>query len=283
MKIGIVSNGTSTQAMDAALQLQEYLAQRGITAVQADGYEPSGGDCDPRLRDCDLVMSLGGDGTTLKAARLLGYSQIPLMSINFGNLGFLSSGAKEGDMFQALDTFLAGDYSISSRATLLATLVFDDGVRSSFFALNEVLLNRGHQGRILDFQLSINDNPMMVVRGDGMITASATGSTAYALSAGGPIVAPGHKGMILVPLAPHTLQSRAIVTGPDDQVRIDVLPGTGADIDVLIDGVPVAHELFDQRRLLRVELRRGPGDVHLVQLGRSNFYQTTAKVFFPKA
>lgn len=154
-----------------------------------------------------------------------------------------------------------------------------DGLRGerTFFALNEVALTRGAMGRIVEFSLDISDNRIANMRGDGMVVATATGSTAYALSAGGPLVAPGFTGLIALPLAPHTLRARALLTGESDVVCITLV---GKELDreatLFVDGDMV---MFD-RPVSRIYVRRGDVPTTLLRTPGENFYEYAAKTFF---
>ncbi|WP_172135012.1 NAD(+)/NADH kinase [Adlercreutzia sp. ZJ473] len=263
----------------------------------------------------DLAVVLGGDGTILHTARLLAGTQTPILGINFGHLGFLANACEEG-VVAMVSRALAGELKVERRANLRIDVVcegerdpFDDegdaecgedagGAPSAsawgdedvgeggegglsaprtFFALNEVAITRGAMGRIIDFTLDISDNRIAHMRGDGMVVATATGSTAYALSAGGPLVAPGFTGLVTVPLAPHSLRSRAILTSDNDVVCV-TLEGKDADREatLFVDGDMLA---FDQP-VKRVYARRGEEPTVLLRSAAENFYTYAAEVFF---
>ena len=143
-------------------------------------------------------------------------------------------------------------------------------------ALNEVVVSRGASARVVAFDVAIDGHRVFATRADGVIVATATGSTAYALSAGGPVVAPEFGGMVVVPVAPHTLQSRALVTGRADSVEITLPDPTRADACVVVDGQPMPC----RRSIERVTVARGEHDVLLVKLDGRDFYQTVAEEFF---
>ena len=237
----------------------------------------------------DLAVVLGGDGTILRTARALGSTEVPLLGINFGHLGFLANDAQEG-VVPIVARALAGELAAERRTNLRIDVVCDgesdpfdadaamcDPVRESLFALNEVALTRGAMGRIIEFALDVSDSPIACMRGDGVVVASATGSTAYALSAGGPLVAPSFNGLIVVPLAPHTLRSRALLTGDNDVVCV-TLSDEAADREasVFVDGEIVA---FDAP-VRRVYVRRGEAPTVLLRSQDRGFYRHAAEVFF---
>ena len=277
MKIALIVNKTIPSAQDAAYTLMAYFTSQGIDSEILPGIvtEKHGLEDDRVVvAGCDYVISLGGDGTTLHAARLIRYTEKPLLSFNFGHLGFLSS-AKADNLVERVSTVLAGEVTPSRCATLKVTAIFEDGSMRSFFALNEVAITRGRNGHVIDLALSINGVHIVDLNGDGLLGATATGSTGYALSAGGPIVAPGHMGQVVVPIAPHTLVARPIVTGPSDGVEIEVKQGGQGEKVFFLDGEPQ-----DALQPVKVISQRGPGDIMLVRFGGNDFYQTVAQSFF---
>jgi NAD+ kinase len=222
-----------------------------------------------------LTVALGGDGTILKAVHLLGETETPVLGVKFGRLGFLS-GAEPGSLRNAVSTALAGEARIERRATVRAHVMMEGRSVGSYRALNEVVLSRGASGRVVAIKLAIDGRDVLDTRADGLIIATATGSTAYALSAGGPVVAPGFGGMVIVPVAPHTLRCRSIITGPADTVEITLPDATRADACVVVDG----DVMPCRRSIERVTVTRDPHDVLLVKLDGRDFYETVAAEFF---
>lgn len=306
MHILIVRNNSNPQAIDASLLLAAYLNSQGLAytllnasefaiAKEADIREKIGG------LHFDMAVVLGGDGTILRTARLVGTTGTPILGINFGNLGFLANSSEDG-VVAIVSAALAGDVVQELRSNLridvlceddkdcdLPSSYFDDEKsndessmvklcdRRSFFALNELAITRGSLGRVIDFHLKIAGVSLASMRGDGVVVATATGSTAYALSAGGPLVAPGFDGLVVVPLAPHTLHSRAVVTAGSDTVEID------------LTGDPQSREatLFTDGELLELSsaptkicVRKGAKPTTLLRYKCEGFYEHAAKVFF---
>ena len=281
MKIALVVNKTVPQALDAAYAITAYLSSQGIESEILPGIytEKHTLEYDRGIvGGCDYVISLGGDGTTLHAAHLIGYREIPLVSFNFGHFGFLSStDAKE--FIPHIVTVLAGEVAPSRCGTLAVTLGYTDGHEEEFFAFNEVAVTRGGSGHIINLAVSINGVKITTLRGDGVLSATATGSTGYALSVGGPIVAPGHMGQVVVPIAPHTLVSRPIVTGPSDVVEVEVVEESDHVDDhdgaFFIDGYRIS-----KGTPVRFMTQRGPGDILLVRFNGNDFYRTVERSFF---
>lgn len=282
MKISLVVSPLNTRAKDGAFTVAAWLSSQGIAIEMIDEYRDEPNDLQNplfaddvvRVEGSDMVVAFGGDGTTLRAARLVGYREIPIVSFNFGHLGFLSSGPGDG-MIDMLTTALAGEVQPNRRATLDVEARFADGTTKSFFALNETVFGRGNSGRVIEFSWSINGVPIAHMSGDGILVATATGSTAYALSAGSPIVAPSHMGLIVTPVAPHTLSSRPVVTGPADCIEIDIDDKTIGDAALFIDG-----NKYENSALTNMTVRRGEADILLVHFSRNDFYKNMAESFF---
>ena len=298
MRILIVRNNSNSQAVDASLLLATYLATQGLEYTLVDSSDLSC-RCDHEGVNAALAAGvamtvvLGGDGTILRTARQIGTSGVPILGINFGRLGFLANSSDDG-VIAIVSSALAGDVVAEQRTNLRIDVVcagevdpwdddsdaamadVDDPARS-FFALNELAVTRGAHGRIIDFGLSISGARIAGMRGDGLVVATATGSTAYALSAGGPLVAPGFNGLVAVPLAPHTLHSRAIVTAANDVVEMDLsLNRDPREATLFADGELLT---FDAP-VKRVYVARGTAPTTLLRYQREGFYEHAAKVFF---
>ncbi len=295
MHILIVRNNSNSQAIEASLLLATYLNTQGIEYTIADSSDLAGADPRPELvgvieAGIELAIALGGDGTLLRTARQIEYRNIPILGINYGTLGFLTNVSDEG-VLEPLGAALAGECIEDKRTNLEIITVCegeadpfldDEGVSDKpqckhYFAMNEVAVTRGANGRIIEFDLGVSGSVLADMRGDGLVVASATGSTAYALSAGGPLVAPGFNGLVAVPIAPHTLHSRAIVTGPSDVVEMNLERNTeGRDPTLFVDGEPVELEA----PLKQLYVRRGEAPTTLLHYHDEGFYPRAAKVFF---
>jgi NAD+ kinase len=280
VRVLLVPNTLNPAAVNATVELATWLAGQGFTPVLASDDATGVGLADFGVAPADigeplLVVALGGDGTILKAVHLLGEVEVPVLGVKFGRLGFLS-GASAGSMREAVGTALAGEASIERRATLRAEIVMDGRVVGSYRGLNEVVVSRGASPRVIALELSIDGHKVARLRADGLIVATATGSTAYALSAGGPIVAPGFGGMVVVPVAAHTLNARPIVTDSHEVIEISLPDPSRSEACVIVDG-----EIMPCRRALdRVTVSRGSHDVLLVKLDGRHFYDTVAGEFF---
>lgn len=228
----------------------------------------------------DLLVAVGGDGTMLHAARLASPKAVPVLGVNRGRLGFLAD-IGPADMRDRLDEILEGRYVQDRRAMLQATLQSGAKGDRSCHALNDVALQKWETGRMLDFETWIDGRYVNTHGGDGIVVATATGSTAYALSCGGPILYPGLDAVVLAPICPHTLSDRPIVVRSDSTIEIRLLERPDTQAQVICDGVslgalapgdklivrpaatnvtllhPSDHDYF---RILRSKLRWGRGD-----------------------
>jgi NAD+ kinase len=182
----------------------------------------------------DLMIAIGGEGTLLYAAGLVAEHEIPLLGINRGRLGFLTDVLPQ-DMVSCLTAVLAGDYEADRRALLQARLISPAGAELRGFAINDVVFNRLESGRMLDFETHIDGRYVNSHGGDGMVVATATGSTAYALSCGGPIVDPRLNVLVVAPICPHTLSDRPIVVPGDSRIDIRLSGHSQAGAQVTCD------------------------------------------------
>jgi NAD+ kinase len=182
----------------------------------------------------DVVMAIGGDGTLLHAARHVAERGVPLLGINRGRLGFLTDISPE-HMFEAIDAILAGDY-LEERRLMLNAEIADGTPHPRLVALNDVVLQKGETGRMLDFITTVDGSYVNTHRGDGLIVATPTGSTAYALSCGGPIIQPNVDALVMVPICPHTLSDRPLVLKLTSAIEVRVDTGADSAAQVVCDG-----------------------------------------------
>jgi NAD+ kinase len=201
----------------------------------------------------DLVIAVGGDGTMLYASRLVAGRDVPLLGINRGRLGFLAD-ITPGEMLRRLDEVLAGDYDEDRRLMLEAVIDKDGEAPRRALALNDVVLQKRDTGRMLDFENWVDGIYVNTHGGDGIVIATPTGSTAYALSGGGPIIHPSLDAITLVPICPHTLSDRPIVIRADSSIEIRVLERPDTRAEVACDGVPLGELAAGAR--LRVRAAR---------------------------
>ena len=213
--------------------------------------------------EADLIIAVGGDGTMLHAARLTGNGKVPLLGVNRGRLGFLAD-ISPAEMLENLQQILDGDYTRESRLQLDAKIKASDGSERSAVALNDIVLQRRETGRMLDFETRIADRYVNTHAGDGMIVATPTGSTAYALSCGGPILEPLLDAVVVVPICPHTLSDRPIVIPSRLNIELKMLYRHDTKADVSVDGHALGELAPDDSLLIsesgnRITLIHPPG------------------------
>ena len=281
MNILIIRNNSNAAALDASMLLAAYLDSQGIDHTELDSLplcmESVHGVLDDiDVADYDMVVSLGGDGTMLHTARFVGKKRVPILGINFGHLGFLVNDSADG-VVAIVAAALAGDVIREERSNLHIDFMSEGEVIASRFALNEVSVTRGALGRIIDFSLNVSGTHLVDMRGDGLVVSTATGSTAYALSAGGPLVAPGFTGLVVVPLAPHTLLSRSLVTNPNDIVEVDLSRNpVSREASFFVDGEIVSLE----RPVDSIRVRRSNNPTILLRYKNEGFYSSVSDTFF---
>jgi NAD+ kinase len=227
--------------------------------------------------DCsDLVICLGGDGTFLKAARLLYGMDLPILGINLGNLGFLAEIDRD-DIENAVRHIFKGDYTIEERMMLDAAVHRKGKPVINEVALNDIVISRGAISRILHVKACINDVFVDSYRGDGLIVSSPTGSTAYSLSAGGPIVEPDARLMIITPICPHILYSRSIITNAGSSVRVTVQEDFQHEAMVTVDG----QEGYEISGGDWVEVKKSSHSIKLARINSRNFFNILrAKIYY---
>lgn len=280
MKVFLVPNYYKNEAVESGLALELWLSRQGYEVAWA-ADQRSKIVSTPDIEGSDLVISLGGDGTLLRAARIVGYQEIPILGLSYGHLGFLTAASPDDtDILSVVSDALAGEMHVSRRATL-AIDVFahtDEGEEQTLdtFALNDLALTRGPLSDMVEFTITVSGHRIDRLRGDGVVVSTATGSTGYALSAGGPIVSPDYTGMVCVPIAPHTIQARAFLTSPSDVVEIEMSRDRPSIPAVAVDGVFVAKDAVVDR----VVAHRGPGDILLLDYGPESFYTSVSRVFY---
>jgi len=216
----------------------------------------------------DLAIVVGGDGTILHVARNLASHGVPLIGVNLGRLGFLTD-IPTDRMEDELSRILDGDFKTEERVLLEAEIVRDGRVLHVSNALNDVVINKGALARLIEFETWVDNEFVYSTRADGIIVATPTGSTAYALSAGGPILHPVLPALVIVPICPHTLSDRPLAVGSDSQVDIVMIATSQQSAHVTFDG-QTNFALHDRDR---VRVRRAPRPVTLLHPARRNHYE----------
>lgn len=235
----IIVNEGKKEAVEFRNSIMEYLESRGASCVASKGEFHKGyrfTDLADVPKETECVITLGGDGTLIRAARDLAGSGLPIIGINLGGLGYLTQIGRDGDPKELLDALLQDQYVIEPRM-MLKGCVYRNGERiSEDIALNDIVLAREGEFRVLKFELYVDGQFLARYGADGMVVATPTGSTAYNLSAGGPIAQPDGELLILTPVCPHTMTSRTMVLSPKSVVRIRIPENSYGSRIVSFDG-----------------------------------------------
>jgi NAD+ kinase len=269
MRIGITVKPGLIAARETLVDLEQQLRQRGVDAVWSlDAAELFGAGSRPTAdratlpKHVDLVLSLGGDGTLLAMAKAIAESghDIPILAVNFGSLGFLTEITRP-EFYQSLDAVLndraTHDFRMMLCASTFAKATVDRRAVSTHMALNDVVFSRTAISRMIELSVTVGDQFVTSVKADGLIVATPTGSTAYNLAAGGPIVHPSMDALVLTPIAPHTLSNRPIVINADREVRVQSAgSNAGDEVYATLDGqTGFALRQGDEISITRAERR----------------------------
>jgi NAD+ kinase len=215
----------------------------------------------------DILVVVGGDGTLLSVLRQAGEKEIPILGVNLGGLGFLTEITQE-ELFPVLENVLQGKFRTHDRVTLLASVIRRGEQVAAFRALNDAVINKGALARIITLKTRINGEYVATFRADGLILSTPTGSTAYSLSAGGPIVYPSLNTMILTPICPHTLTNRPIII-PDHVVVRTTLESESEEVFLTLDG----QVGFPMEKSDTVEVKRSPSKVLLIESPYKGYFE----------
>ena len=271
----LVAHPRRTEAQHVARDVVARLVAEGIQ-VRSCPRRPRRSGCDRQLRhpgrperparDCELVCVLGGDGTILRGAEMSRGTDAPLLGVNLGHVGFLAEAERE-DLRATVERIVTRDYTVEERMTLDVRVARDGEVVARSWALNEVSVEKASRERMLELALEIDGRPLSTFGADGIVMATPTGSTAYAFSAGGPVVWPDVEAMLMVPISAHALFARPLVIGPGSRMAVEVLPeneGWGVmwcDGDRMVELPPGA----------RIDVWRSQMPVRLARLTTSPF------------
>lgn len=273
--VGIIGRMGSTHVLETIRRLVRFLSDRHFTVIleESIGQMLPGHSqqvCNRKLLGevCDLVIVVGGDGSMLGAARALVNHATPVLGVNRGNLGFLTDICPE-KLEEQVEDVLAGNYMVEQRFLLETEVRRGDSPIGQGDALNDVVLHPGKSTRMISFELFIDGQFVYRVKADGLIIATPTGSTAYALSAGGPIMHPRLDAIVIVPMYPHTLSSRPMVVNADSELRIVLDPQMSIYPLVSLDGQnDVSCTPGDS-----IHIKRKPQKLRLIHPFEHNFYE----------
>ncbi|HET7341303.1 MAG TPA: NAD(+)/NADH kinase [Methylomirabilota bacterium] len=271
-RVGLVAKPDAKEAQAVLLTLLDWLAGRGLSAIlekETAGLVPGAAVPAARKSDLpgqvDLLVVLGGDGTLLSMARAVGDLGVPILGVNFGGLGFLTATTLD-ELVPALETLLAGGMAIEERMLLTARLRRDGQACGEYLALNDVVITKSAMSRIIDLRVSVDGQHAINYRADGLIISTPTGSTAYNLSAGGPILFPTMDAVVLTPIAPHTLSNRPVVLPGAQRVEVTLL--VEQEVMLTMDGqvgVPLRERDV-------VEVQKAPARIRLIRFPQKDFF-----------
>lgn len=270
-KIGLVLKRHDPRVRDVVTEIIPWLQARGVEVFldqeTASQYPLSSSvrAADELASNVDVVAVFGGDGTFLYAARLAGRSGVPLLGINLGSLGFLAE-VKLEDMHPAFERLLAGQYQLEERVLVDVSILRQENQLAHYLALNDAVINKGALARMIELEVWVNSELVTITRADGLIISTPTGSTAYSMSAGGPIVYPTLGAFIITPICPHTLSNRPVVV--PDGVAVGVCLRHGGDVMLTVDG-QVGMPLT-QGDCIRFQKARST--IRLIQATNSTFF-----------
>ncbi|HUS12030.1 MAG TPA: NAD(+)/NADH kinase [Pyrinomonadaceae bacterium] len=276
-RIGIVLKPHQPDALKTMCELTLWLAERGINLIggpeiERERIEQQTGCAVEQVEpekiavSADLILVLGGDGTMIATARLMGDAEVPVLGVNYGGLGYLAEFRIE-EVYEALESILAGNYRLDKRVMLAVELVRGHQPVTRNRVLNDVVINKSALARIIEIEAHLNQQFVNSFRADGLIVSTPTGSTAYNLSAGGPVIFPSMNAVVITPICPFTLSNRPIVV-PDDAVIELRLKTDQEDVALTLDGqVGFPLKVED-----RVVIHKSQTTFNLVQPTNRNYF-----------
>lgn len=270
MKVALVVHPARDPALEAGAEVVKLCAERGIATRSLDDVDVGAEElaaADRLAHGADLVVSVGGDGTLLRAAHLASGAGVPVLGVKVGRLGFLTE-VEPAEVPSVLDAFVAGELVVEERLTVEAEA--DDAPwGGSQWALNEIMVEKRARHRIISLAVHVGGEYVTTISGDGVIVATPTGSTAYSLSAGGPIIQHGVEALSITPICAHTLAVRPLVIRATSTIAVTPVAGWTQDLLISVDGQEVTSLTLDQR----VVIRRAPDRVLLAHLPGSTYFQ----------
>jgi len=236
--VGIICKHDKPEAWEAAAELAAWLGERGVAALVDRGAAAHAGlpgtPKDEMPEKADVAVVLGGDGTLLSVARLVAQKGLPIVGVNLGTLGFLTTVPLD-QLYPTMETVLTGQYKVQERIMLLVSIKRDGKIIAQHHVLNDFVINKGALARIIDLETYIDGDYLTTFRADGLIVYTPTGSTGYSLSAGGPIVHPTLSCVGITPICPHTLTNRPLIL-PDSAVFETIIKSETEDVYLTLDG-----------------------------------------------
>ena len=281
--VGIVPNYDKEAAMNLVGELAQFLREKECKVVltykiaEVTGLKELGVTKYELFSKSDFIIVLGGDGTLLDTGRKAAKYGTPLLGINMGTMGFLAS-ADGNDYRETIEKVLNGEYKLEKRLMLEADIISDTDSPKQYTAVNDVCIARGVFTKITDYSIYVNDEYLATFRADGIIISTPTGSTAYNLSAGGPVLKPDIGCMVITPICAHSLHSRSIVVSADDIIKIEASFGANGDIIMSMDGqTSVIMNNGDT-----INVKKAASSVNIIKTNRRSFYEILRKKLISK-
>lgn len=281
--VGIVPNHDKEAAMNFVGELVSFLKEKECNVAltykiaEITGFEELGVTKYELYSKSDFIIVLGGDGTLLDTGRKAAKYGTPLLGINMGTLGFLAS-ADVSEVRETIERVLDGDYKLEKRLMLEAEIVSETDSTKKYNAVNDVCITRGVFTKITGYSIYVNDEYLATFRADGVIISTPTGSTAYNLSAGGPVLKPDIGCMAITPICAHSLHSRSIVISADDTVRIEADFGSNGDVIMSMDGqTSVILNNGDT-----INVRKSANSMNIIKTNIRSFYEILRKKLISK-
>ena len=281
--VGIVPNYNKEPAMKLVNELAEFLLKKECKVVltykiaEMTGLNDLGVTKYELYSKSDFIIVLGGDGTLLDTGRKAAKLGTPLLGINMGTMGFLAT-ADGSEAETAIEKVLNGEYKIEKRLMLESEIISDTDNPKQYIAVNDVCISRGVFTKITEYNIYVNEEYLATFRADGIIISTPTGSTAYNLSAGGPVLKPDIACMVITPICPHSLHSRSIVVSADDTVRIEASFGSNGDIIMSMDGQ--TSVILNNGDIINV--RKSANSINIIKTNTRSFYEILRKKLISK-
>lgn len=275
MIVGVLPNLDKRGAVEIVEKMSVIFRNNGVTALLPDSICASGYKLVPKEEICkqaDVIITVGGDGTIIRYAKLAAQYDKAVLGINAGRLGFLAM--LEGNQLELLDRLKAGNYTVEERMTLDVTVTENGKEIGNYSALNDVVITSGFISRLIDITAFI-DEESIYYRADGLIISTPTGSTAYSMSAGGPIVDPTTENIILTPICSHSLNAKPIIFGSNKEIRFRATTSKRCEIYLSVDG----RKALTIKPGIEITVKKSEKSVKLIKLNGRSFYSTLSEKF----
>lgn len=276
MIVAVIPNLDKRGSSDTVEKMADFFKESGITAYLPDdiccaGYEHA--PIDELYKLADIIITIGGDGTIIRFAKRAALDGKPVLGINAGRVGYLAN--IEQNEYNLLSKLKSGEYTIEERMMLNITIKENGNVIGEYEALNDAVISSGYLSRIIDVTASVDGGDVITYHADGLIAATPTGSTAYSMSAGGPVIDPSMKCVCLTPICSHSLAAKPILIGGDKEIKLKAFSKKRTDIYLSVDGRKVSAI----KPFTEIYITKSPNVVKLVRINERSFYKTLSLKF----